>query len=117
MLSSLRTVLMFCALLAGAPLAWPSQVPLEARPWLYGALILAAILSSVAPFVQAVFLLRRPQRRPAPGVSCPRCGAPMVQRLVRRGRYAGIGFLVCSRFPFCRGTRSARSHRSIARRL
>jgi hypothetical protein len=41
----------------------------------------------------------------------------MVQRLVRRGRYAGIGFLVCSRFPFCRGTRSARSHRSIARRL
>jgi ssDNA-binding Zn-finger/Zn-ribbon topoisomerase 1 len=64
-----------------------------------------------------VFLLFRPQARPAPGVSCPRCGAPMVERLVRRGRHAGVEFLACSRFPFCRGTRSARSHRSIARRL
>ena len=114
MLSSLRTLVMFCALLAGAPLAWPGKVPLEARPWLYGALILAAILSSVESLGRAIPLLRRPRLRPAPGVFCPRCGAPMVERIVRRGRYAGSQFLACARFPFCRGTRSPRSHRSLS---
>lgn len=33
--------------------------------------------------------------------ACPECGAPMVIRWGRRGR-----FLACSRFPDCRGTRS-----------
>ncbi|PTX02471.1 NERD domain-containing protein [Pararhodobacter aggregans] len=33
---------------------------------------------------------------------CPECGAPLVQRMPRSG---GTGFLGCSTFPKCRGTR------------
>ncbi|HUJ03578.1 MAG TPA: hypothetical protein VLW75_08080 [Rhizomicrobium sp.] len=113
MLSSLRTVVMFCALIAGAPLAWPDAVPLGVRPALFGALLLAAILSSVEPFIDAVRVLRRAPAQVAAGIFCPRCGAPMMERVARHGRNAGLRFLRCTRFPLCRGTRSARSHRSI----
>lgn len=37
------------------------------------------------------------------GVSCPRCGAPMVLRTAKRGEHAGRQFYGCSRYPKCRG--------------
>ena len=36
-------------------------------------------------------------------VVCPRCGAPMVLRVARRGAHAGEQFYGCSRYPQCRG--------------
>ena len=47
--------------------------------------------------------------RPAladPEPSCPTCGAGMVNRTARTGKNAGRGFLGCSNYPRCRGTRS-----------
>ncbi len=41
-----------------------------------------------------------------PGLACPKCGSPMVQRVAKKGTMAGKSFLGCSRFPTCAGTRS-----------
>ncbi len=38
---------------------------------------------------------------------CPSCGAVMVLRTARKGTQAGKQFWGCSRYPACRGTRSA----------
>ena len=32
---------------------------------------------------------------------CPRCGAQLVQRTSKKGRYSGVPFLGCSRYPQC----------------
>jgi hypothetical protein len=34
---------------------------------------------------------------------CPKCGAPLVRRLARRGGWRGQVFYGCTRFPRCRG--------------
>jgi len=39
-------------------------------------------------------------------VRCPRCDAPMVKRLAKRGTNSGDIFFGCSNFPKCLGTRS-----------
>ena len=36
-------------------------------------------------------------------VLCPRCGAPMVKRIAKKGTNAGREFYGCSRYPKCRG--------------
>ena len=41
------------------------------------------------------------------GRSCPRCGSTMIQRVARRGRWAGHPFWGCSRYPVCKGTRNS----------
>ncbi|WP_307726277.1 topoisomerase DNA-binding C4 zinc finger domain-containing protein [Pseudomonas cichorii] len=38
--------------------------------------------------------------------ACPSCGASMVRRTARKGKYAGRQFWGCSKFPVCKGTRS-----------
>jgi len=43
----------------------------------------------------------RATKSTVPGVVCPKCGAPMVERTGRNGRFYG-----CSRYPDCRGTRN-----------
>jgi hypothetical protein len=35
--------------------------------------------------------------------ACPKCGAPLVERVARKGPNAGRKFLGCSRYPACRG--------------
>lgn len=40
------------------------------------------------------------REQPSTG-KCALCGAPMVERIVKRGRNAGSTFLGCSRFPQC----------------
>jgi restriction system protein len=40
-------------------------------------------------------------------ITCPRCGSAMVRRVAKQGAKAGSTFWGCSRFPACRGTRSA----------
>lgn len=35
---------------------------------------------------------------------CPRCGAPLTQRVAAKGDHAGQTFLACTRFPKCRFT-------------
>lgn len=35
--------------------------------------------------------------------TCPKCGAPMIQRTARKGANAGNSFWGCSRYPECRG--------------
>ncbi|MCP4624903.1 MAG: DUF2034 domain-containing protein [bacterium] len=37
-----------------------------------------------------------------PKVSCPKCGADMVLRVAKKGKYAGQKFWGCSGFPGCR---------------
>ncbi|HWP18052.1 MAG TPA: restriction endonuclease [Burkholderiaceae bacterium] len=52
----------------------------------------------------------RAAQAPAPGTEvppCPQCQAPMVRRTATRGRQAGSAFWGCSRFPRCKGTRTA----------
>ncbi len=34
--------------------------------------------------------------------TCPKCGAPMVKRIVKKGPHAGKTILACSAFPKCR---------------
>lgn len=48
-----------------------------------------------------------PEHLDTSAVDCPRCHAPMVSRVARRGPNAGDAFFGCSRFPSCRGVRSA----------
>jgi restriction system protein len=36
---------------------------------------------------------------------CPSCGAPMVTRAAKRGKYFGTPFWGCANFPSCRGVR------------
>lgn len=40
-------------------------------------------------------------------ISCPRCHGFMVKRLAKKGPYRGQEFYGCTRFPICKGTRSA----------
>lgn len=40
-------------------------------------------------------------------LSCPRCMQPMIRRTAQKGRNPGSQFWGYSRFPSCRGTRSA----------
>lgn len=42
-----------------------------------------------------------------PNLNCPNCSGPMVKRTARRGKNRGNEFYGCSRFPICKGTRSA----------
>ena len=44
---------------------------------------------------------RSPIPAAVPGVLCPKCGAPMVERTGKNGRFYG-----CSRYPACKGTRN-----------
>ncbi len=37
---------------------------------------------------------------------CPKCGSVMIKRTARKGPQAGQEFWGCSKFPYCRGTRS-----------
>jgi len=37
--------------------------------------------------------------------SCPKCGAPMLQRTIRKGTHQGETFWGCSDYPKCDGTR------------
>ncbi|WP_293624555.1 restriction endonuclease [Salinisphaera sp.] len=43
---------------------------------------------------------------PPQAPACPRCQAPMVERIARKGTNAGRAFHGCSRFPACRATRA-----------
>ena len=43
---------------------------------------------------------------PAPGPTCPSCGADMVKRTARKGLNAGQSFWGCSTYPACRAVRS-----------
>ena len=52
------------------------------------------------------------QSEPLARLVCPRCGAPMVQRIVRRGTNAGRAFFGCSRYPTCRAQVHVGSARS-----
>jgi Topoisomerase DNA binding C4 zinc finger len=116
MLRSIRTIGTICALLAGATLYWPRYVAPEARPWILALLASAVVLRGLAFILKPYRRTRaRPYAQPASGIACPDCGAPMAERIARRGRNAGSRFLGCSRFPDCRGTRSALSERTIAR--
>lgn len=45
------------------------------------------------------------QERHESAVRCPKCGADLVERLVKTGDRAGQRFLGCSAFPKCRFTR------------
>lgn len=42
----------------------------------------------------------------AGAVTCPSCGAKMVQRTARQGPRTGLTFFGCTRFPECRGIRN-----------
>jgi DNA topoisomerase-1 len=44
---------------------------------------------------------RSPASATVPGVLCPKCGSPMVERTGKNGRFYG-----CSRYPACKGTRN-----------
>jgi restriction system protein len=36
---------------------------------------------------------------------CPACGSAMIERMAKRGRFAGNLFWGCSKYPTCHGTR------------
>jgi restriction system protein len=66
-------------------------------------LIDAAALSRLIGDVQ-----KTPKIQPqVKSTMCPVCKSSMVMRTAKRGKNAGSGFWGCSRFPKCRGTRSA----------
>lgn len=44
---------------------------------------------------------------PTDSLTCPKCGAPMVSRIAKRGPHAGKRFWGCSTFPNCRATRAS----------
>jgi len=57
------------------------------------------------------------ESRPTPAVpSCPKCGAGMVDRVAKQGKFAGQHFWVCSSFPKCKGISSALESPERARR-
>jgi hypothetical protein len=43
---------------------------------------------------------------PAPAVTCPKCGDPMVQRSAKQGANAGNKFWGCTNYPRCKGIRA-----------
>jgi restriction system protein len=47
----------------------------------------------------------RPVSAPAP--QCPKCGAGMIDRVAKQGKFAGRHFWGCSQFPKCTGIASA----------
>jgi restriction system protein len=50
--------------------------------------------------------LRSRRDRHESWTACPRCGAPLKQRIARRGPRAGRPFLGCSRYPACKYNRT-----------
>lgn len=70
--------------------------------------------SLAAEIREQVGKARRADATPPPAVRasatdprCPACGSEMVLRRAKTGSLAGRSFWGCSRFPACRGTRSA----------
>jgi len=49
--------------------------------------------------------IRSTSAAPVASLSCPKCGASMVQRVAKQGKKAGQSFWGCSSFPKCRGVR------------
>jgi hypothetical protein len=59
------------------------------------------------PFATRSGHLRSLQERHESATACPRCGAPLTQRMAKRGPRAGSPFLGCSRYPACRYLKNA----------
>lgn len=72
---------------------------------LSGSLLAALSLAALAT------LIERWRHSSATESRCPKCGAPMVERIARRGRYSGRKFEGCSRYPECDGVRPVRLSR------
>lgn len=49
--------------------------------------------------------MQPPVANGANGMTCPRCGSPMVKRIAKKGNNAGKAFWGCSAFPRCREIR------------
>ena len=49
-------------------------------------------------------VVRTAKAKDTTNVKCPECGANMIVRTARRGKFAGQKFLGCSNFPDCRET-------------
>jgi restriction system protein len=65
---------------------------------------LRAIIGNASPAAQKTPAVEsKVEEAPA----CPKCGSPMVERTAQSGSNAGKKFWGCSRFPACRGIRSA----------
>lgn len=62
-------------------------------------------IDAVMPAREPVPVAARDAATPAEPSVCPLCGSPMTRRTARRGSHAGAGFLGCTTFPSCRGTR------------
>ncbi|MFA4987871.1 MAG: NERD domain-containing protein [Candidatus Brocadiia bacterium] len=50
--------------------------------------------------------LRSLEERHNSTTQCPRCGAALVRRTARQGRFAGQEFLGCAKYPQCKYTRN-----------
>ena len=51
-----------------------------------------------------VSIVHEHERKPDEGiVSCPKCGSKMLERVAKKGRYAGNHFYGCTRYPKCNG--------------
>lgn len=62
-----------------------------------------ALLAMIRPAEPAAAV--GPPRASSGTLLCPKCGAGMVKRAIKRGGGTGAPFWGCSKFPACRGTR------------
>lgn len=63
-------------------------------------------LADLVASVQKSAALSSPNPQPTEDSTakvCPKCGAQMVLKTARQGKYAGSQFWSCSRFPDCKG--------------
>ena len=58
--------------------------------------------TAVKPDVREPQMEENQQKPEAENLLCPRCGAPMVKRIAKKGANAGNEFYGCSNFPRCR---------------
>ncbi|MEZ5507215.1 MAG: topoisomerase DNA-binding C4 zinc finger domain-containing protein [Gammaproteobacteria bacterium] len=67
----------------------------------YATIIERAAKESAVSHKEHIKSIRKNQRNPV----CPRCGAAMVLRTAKTGRYKGSKFWGCSKYPECRATK------------
>jgi ssDNA-binding Zn-finger/Zn-ribbon topoisomerase 1 len=58
--------------------------------------------TAVKPDVSEPQMEEKQQKPEAENLVCPRCGAPMVKRIAKKGANVGNEFYGCSNFPKCR---------------
>jgi restriction system protein len=90
----------------GAILITSGKFTEDARAWTHGKNLTLIDGSELAQMIASIQQAESTQPHAAASANptCPSCGRPMVQRVAKKGQFAGQAFWGCTGYPECRHT-------------